>query len=126
MHGGAAATRSYAFSFTSIGGPMSASVGPDPTDGIVGNADCSLELYDPSGVLLVRSNLANDRSALIARVIGPGVYTLVVDGDIQWGLYSDYGSRGSYVLDVTIPGPLNNFNNLGNALAGSAGEPLLA
>ncbi len=115
-----------AFTFVSTGGVMTATVGPNASNGIVGNADCSLELFDANGVSLVKSNRAQDRSAGISRIIGPGVYTLVVDGDIQYGLYSDYGSRGQYDLDVTYPGRLNDFNDLGNSLPGTSGAPLLS
>jgi len=109
------------FQFMSVGGQISFVASPTT----LGNVDCFIEIYDPNGVRLVGANQTRTATATIIRNIGPGVHTLLIDGGDQPNLYSDFGSRGHYVLDLTLPGAPSHFSDLGNALAGTNGLPVL-
>ncbi len=113
------------FKFTSIGGKVTIDAGPDASNGVVGNMDTFMTLYDPNGVKLVGSNMNRNPNARIVTTIGAGDYTVEIDGTSQGTLFSDYGTRGHYVMDITIPGPTSDFSDLGNSLAGSNGTPVL-
>ena len=85
------------------------------------NLDVQLQLFDGNGVLLQTGNPVNDTNASIATNVAAGVYTILLDGVGKAGVYSDYGSRGAYVLSVSAP-VVSSFSSVGSGLAGTGGQ----
>ncbi|MFT7463857.1 MAG: hypothetical protein ACI9EF_002205, partial [Pseudohongiellaceae bacterium] len=87
------------------------------------NCDIRLELYNGAGVLIGSHDPSNATNATLSQTLAAGSYTVMVLGEDKPGSYSDYGSLGQYVLNVSAA-PGSVFTDLGNGLAGSTGVPV--
>lgn len=84
------------------------------------NLDISLALYTGAGALLQTNNPTSATNASISTSLAAGEYVITLEGVGKSGSYSDYGSRGQYVLTVSAPYS-SSVSVLGGALAGTGG-----
>lgn len=89
------------------------------------NLDVELRLYTEGGGLIASNGPNNQTTASLSQNLAAGIYVISVDGEGKSGVYSDYGSVGTYVLTVSAPAG-SSFLPVGSGLAGTGGlVPLL-
>ncbi len=99
---GSRTDRDY-FKFISNAGQLTVKISPGA---LSPNLDCELKLYNGGGSLLATASPADSLGATLSQTLTPGTYYLRVDGvgnaDPASTGYSDYGSLGSYTLDLKV------------------------
>jgi hypothetical protein len=89
------------------------------------NLDVQLELYTAAGALIASNNPNNQTTASLNQNLSAGIYVIRLEGVGKPGVYSDYGSVGTYTLTVSAPAG-SSFLPVGSGLAGTGGlVPLL-